>query len=123
MRGAEFATRVFTALRDTRVRVVTDLRTQLRFETPMLDDYAAMREMVAEFSIPYVVFNDHLPHEALEKGKRPPRLTGQALRIGRNPEKHLEMMQGLHAPARRGAGCAAAAGSRPATDGRAHGQP
>lgn len=97
MRGAEFAARMFEALVQVRPRVMTDLRAQLRFETPMLEDYAAMLEMVRRFGIGYVVFNDHLPHEALEKGKRPPRLTGQALRIGRNPEKHLELMQGLHA--------------------------
>ncbi len=97
MRGPDFATRVFTALENVRPRLDTAILTQLRFETPMLDDYAAMQEMVARFDIPYVVFNDHLPHEALERGKRPPRLTGQALRIGRNPEKHLELMQALHA--------------------------
>lgn len=97
MRGAEFATRVFTALEEVAPRLETALIPQLRFEIPMLEDYPAMQEMVARFAIPYVVFNDHLPHEALEKGKRPPRLTGQALRIGKNPEKHLADMQALHA--------------------------
>ncbi|MFO7771632.1 MAG: alpha-D-ribose 1-methylphosphonate 5-triphosphate diphosphatase [Roseovarius gahaiensis] len=97
MRGAEFAGRVFDALAQVRPRLVTDLRAQLRFETPMLDAYEAVREIVATHDISYVVFNDHLPHEALAKGKRPPRLTGQALRIGRNPEKHLEYMQALYA--------------------------
>ena len=97
MRGPDFAARVFAALDAVRPRLDTALLAQLRFETPMLEDYAAMTEMVARFAIPYVVFNDHLPHDALDKGKRPPRLTGQALRIGRNPEKHLEMMQALHA--------------------------
>src|SRR6056297_3440877 len=97
MRGAEFAGRVFDALALVRPRLVTDLRAQLRFETPMLDAYHAVRDVVAAHDISYVVFNDHLPHEALAKGKRPPRLTGQALRIGRNPEKHLEYMQALHA--------------------------
>ena len=97
MRGAEFAGRVFDALALVRPRLVTDLRAQLRFETPMLDAYHAVRDVVAAHDISYVVFNDHLPHEALAKGKRPPRLTGQALRIGRNPEKHLAYMQALHA--------------------------
>jgi alpha-D-ribose 1-methylphosphonate 5-triphosphate diphosphatase len=97
MRGPEFATRVFTALEEVRARLETALFPQLRFEIPMLGDYAAMQEMVARFAIPYVVFNDHLPHDALETGKRPPRLTGQALRIGKNPEKHLADMQALHA--------------------------
>lgn len=97
MRGPDFAERVFSGLNEVRPRLDTDLQAQLRFETSMLDDYDAMQDMVRRFEIPYVVFNDHLPHDALEKGKRPPRLTGQALRIGRNPEKHLEYMQGLHA--------------------------
>ena len=97
MRGPDFAERVFSGLEDVRPRLDTTLIAQLRFETPMLDDYDAMQAMLRRYAIPYVVFNDHLPHDALEKGKRPPRLTGQALRIGRNPEKHLEYMQGLHA--------------------------
>ncbi|MEQ9258397.1 MAG: alpha-D-ribose 1-methylphosphonate 5-triphosphate diphosphatase [Roseovarius sp.] len=97
MRGPEFAGRVFEALEEVRDRLDTGLVAQLRFETPMLADYGAMQEMVARFAIPYVVFNDHLPHEALAAGKRPPRLTGQALRIGKNPEVHLADMQALHA--------------------------
>ncbi|MEO3413647.1 alpha-D-ribose 1-methylphosphonate 5-triphosphate diphosphatase [Roseovarius sp. CAU 1744] len=97
MRGPEFASRVLDGLAQIRPQVETDLRVQLRFETPMLDSYEAVEQMIADHGIPYVVFNDHLPHEALEQGKRPPRLTGQALRIGRNPEKHLEMMQAMHA--------------------------
>ncbi|SLN49445.1 Alpha-D-ribose 1-methylphosphonate 5-triphosphate diphosphatase [Roseovarius gaetbuli] len=97
MRGPEFAERVFTSIASLRARVATDLRPQFRFEVAMLDDYAAVAEMIARHDIGYVVFNDHLPHEALDKGKRPPRLHGQALRIGRNPEKHLEFIQGLHA--------------------------
>lgn len=97
MRGPDFARRVLAALDQVRPRLVTGLLAQLRFETPMLEDYPAMQALVAAHAIPYVVFNDHLPHEALAKGKRPPRLTGQALRIGRNPEKHLEYMQALHA--------------------------
>src|SRR6056297_2911149 len=97
MRGPDFAATVFAGLDAVRSLVDTDLLAQLRFEIPMLDDYAAVEEMITRHAIPYVVFNDHLPHEELSKGKRPPRLTGQALRIGRNPEKHLEYMQALHA--------------------------
>jgi len=96
MRGADFAARVLDALDHLQDRLVTDLLSQLRFEISMLDDYPAMQQLVAAHAIRYVVFNDHLPHEALDKGKRPPRLTGQALRIGRNPERHLEYMQALH---------------------------
>jgi alpha-D-ribose 1-methylphosphonate 5-triphosphate diphosphatase len=97
MRGPEFADQVFTALNAVREHVETDLHAQLRFEMSLLDDYAAVEEMVARHGIGYLVFNDHLPHKALAAGKRPQGLTGQALRIGRNPEKHLEFIQGLHA--------------------------
>lgn len=96
MRGPDFARQVLTGLAEVQGSVMTDLRAQLRFEVSMLDAYADLRALIAAHDIGYVVFNDHLPHDVLAKGKRPPRLTGQALRIGRNPEKHLEMIQGLH---------------------------
>lgn len=96
MRGPEFARRVMEGLAEIRADVVTDLHAQLRFELSMVDEYPAVQEFVADHGIGYVVFNDHLPHDALAAGKRPPRLTGQALRIGRNPEKHLAAMQALH---------------------------
>lgn len=97
MRSPDFAERVFAGIDQIAGRVMTDLHRQLRFEIPMLEDYDDLEAFVARHALRYVVFNDHLPHEALAKGKRPPRLTGQALRIGRNPEKHLEMMQQMHA--------------------------
>ncbi|WP_375174849.1 alpha-D-ribose 1-methylphosphonate 5-triphosphate diphosphatase [Pseudooceanicola sp.] len=97
MRGPEFARTMLAALADVRARLVTDIRVQLRVETHLMDEFPEIEQVIAEHGIGYVVFNDHLPHEALEKGKRPPRLTGQALKSGRNPEKHLAMMQALHA--------------------------
>jgi alpha-D-ribose 1-methylphosphonate 5-triphosphate diphosphatase len=96
MRGPAFAWQVFTALQEIRPRLGTDIRPQLRFEFSMVEEYDAVLDMVGRFDIRYVVFNDHLPHEALEAGKRPPRLTGQALRIGKNPEKHLADLQTLY---------------------------
>ncbi|SFL48327.1 alpha-D-ribose 1-methylphosphonate 5-triphosphate diphosphatase [Shimia aestuarii] len=95
MRGPDFARRFLAALRDG-PDMLTDCRVQLRFETHMVDDYSAFEETVAAHDVRYVVFNDHLPHAALDKGKRPPRLTGQALKGGRSPEAHLALMQGLH---------------------------
>lgn len=97
MRGPDFATSVMEGLAQIRGSVVTDLRAQLRFEVSMVDDYDDVAAFIARYGIGHVVFNDHLPHAALAAGKRPPRLTGQALRIGRNPERHLEVMQALHA--------------------------
>ncbi|GAA6208344.1 alpha-D-ribose 1-methylphosphonate 5-triphosphate diphosphatase [Cognatishimia sp. WU-CL00825] len=97
MRGPEFATRFLKAHDTAKRHMLTDTRIQLRFETHMLDHYAAFETLVAQHQIPYVVFNDHLPHAALAKGKRPPRLTGQALKGGRNPEAHLALLQALYA--------------------------
>ena len=97
MRGPGFAARVLAALDAVRDSVMTDLHAQLRFEVPMLDDYGAFRALAAAHGVRHVAFNDHLPHDALDKGKRPPRLTGHALRIGKNPDTHLSDMQALHA--------------------------
>jgi alpha-D-ribose 1-methylphosphonate 5-triphosphate diphosphatase len=96
MRAPAFARRVLAAL-DARADEGTDLRAQLRFETHMLDDYADFEAAVAAHRVAYVVFNDHLPHARLAEGRRPPRLTGQALKSGRSPEAHLALMQRLHA--------------------------
>ena len=97
MRGPEFASRVLAGLDEVRDTLVTDLRVQLRFEICMLDAYDDFAALAAGHEVPYVVFNDHLPHDELAKGKRPPRLTGLALRIGKNPEKHLADLQAWHA--------------------------
>lgn len=97
LRGPDYAAQVFAAIREVRGNVVTDLIAQLRFETHLLDEYAGLPGRIAEWQVPYVVFNDHLPHDRLEQGRRPPRLVGQALKAGRNPEVHLEMLMALHA--------------------------
>jgi len=96
LRGPEFAARVLEAHAAYR-GTGTDMRMQLRFETHMLEDHPAFAELVARFAVPYVVFNDHLPHDRLAEGRSPRRLTGQALKSGRSPEAHLAIMQVLHA--------------------------
>ncbi len=97
LRSPQYAADVFAAIQNVRPVVVTDLIPQLRFETYLLDDYADLPGKIANWQVRYVVFNDHLPHDRLAAGKRPPGLTGQALKAGRNPEKHLEMLMALHA--------------------------
>ena len=57
----------------------------------------ACPERIAAWQVPYVVFNDHLPHDRLAEGRKPPRLTGQALKAGRNPDKHFELLLSMHA--------------------------
>ncbi len=96
LRGEEFATKVFDAIRRTRPSLVTDLRAQLRFETHLLDMYETLPARLDDWGISYIVFNDHLPHDRLAEGRTPRRLTGQALKAGRNPQAHLALMQDLH---------------------------
>ncbi len=96
VRGPDFAARILTAIAAVKGQVVTDLRAQLRFETHLLDDYAALPGKLRDWDVSYLVFNDHLPHDRLAEGRKPPRLTGQALKAGRNPERHFEMLLDLH---------------------------
>lgn len=96
MRGPDFAGEVFALLRDKRAHTPVDIVPQLRFEYLMRDDWNRAAAMIREFDIPYVVLNDHVPHEALAKGKKPTRLTGQALKAKRSPEAHLALLQQLH---------------------------
>ncbi len=97
LRGLDFANQVFDAMRATREDVVTDLRPQLRFETHMLELYDDLPARIADWQVEYVVFNDHLPHDRLAQGRKPPRLTGQALKAGRNPDVHFQMLLDMHA--------------------------
>lgn len=97
MRGPGFAARMLAALDEFRPLVGTDMRAQLRVETHLTDHYDAIEALIDQHGIGYVVFNDHVPHRALAAGKRPPRLTGQALKSGRSPDDHLDLLQRLHA--------------------------
>ena len=97
MRGPEFAEEVFAAVAAVAPTVPVDLRLQLRLETHFLESFDRAEEAVDRWGITQVVFNDHLPHDRLAEGRRPPRLTGQALKSGRNPEAHLALMMRLHA--------------------------
>ncbi len=97
VRGPDFASQVFKAIADVKDSTVTDLIPQLRFETHMLDDYHGLAQKIADWQVPYVVFNDHLPHDRLAERRKPPCLTGQALKAGRNPDAHFEMLLSMHA--------------------------
>lgn len=97
VRGPEFAGDVFTAIARTREQIVTDLIPQLRLEIHLLELYEGLGDWLERHRVPYVVFNDHLPHDRLAKGRHPPRLTGQALKAGRSPERHFELLMALHA--------------------------
>ncbi|SMX26545.1 Alpha-D-ribose 1-methylphosphonate 5-triphosphate diphosphatase [Pelagimonas phthalicica] len=97
LRGPEFAREVFDSVRLMQDSVPIDLRLQMRLETHMLDDLDAAEALIAEHGIRYVVFNDHLPHARLAEGRKPPRLTGQALKSKRNPEDYFKFLLDLHA--------------------------
>ena len=97
LRGAAFADQVLSAIADLDAELAMDLIGQLRFEVNLLDDYAALSDKIDRWGLRYLVFNDHLPHDRLAQGRKPPRLTGQALKAGRSPENHLALMQALHA--------------------------
>jgi alpha-D-ribose 1-methylphosphonate 5-triphosphate diphosphatase len=77
--------------------MVTDIRAQLRLETHLTDLFEMLPERIADWGVDYVVFNDHLPHDRLAEGRKPPRLVGQALKAGRNPEMHFQTLLDLHA--------------------------
>ncbi|MDA7428158.1 alpha-D-ribose 1-methylphosphonate 5-triphosphate diphosphatase [Primorskyibacter aestuariivivens] len=97
MRSPEAARRMLSATEAAQKLVGTDLRVQLRLETHMLDDFPEVLDLLDRYDVRYVAFNDHLPHERLATGRSIPRLTGTALKSGRSPEKHLALMQALHA--------------------------
>jgi alpha-D-ribose 1-methylphosphonate 5-triphosphate diphosphatase len=94
MRGPDFAEELVDALAETPMRA--DTLVQLRLEIGMLDEFDQVLALVDRGRIPYVVLNDHLPHRELAAGKRPPGLTGQALKARRSPEAHRAMLQEMH---------------------------
>jgi alpha-D-ribose 1-methylphosphonate 5-triphosphate diphosphatase len=94
MRGPDFAEELVDALSQTRLRA--DTLIQLRLEIGMIDEFDRVLALVERGRIPYVVLNDHLPHKELAAGKRPPSLTGQALKARRSPEAHRAMLQAMH---------------------------
>ncbi|WP_158968973.1 alpha-D-ribose 1-methylphosphonate 5-triphosphate diphosphatase [Chachezhania sediminis] len=96
LRGPEFADTVFRSIKRVKGQVPSTLIPQLRFEIHLMDDYPAIPAKVAEWEVPYVVFNDHLQHDRLAAGRRPKQLTGQALKAGRNPDDHWALLQRLH---------------------------
>lgn len=96
MRSPAFAADMLAALDGTAPRFATALIPQLRFEYLMRDHWPAFLDLVQRHAVPYVVLNDHVPHSALAKGKKPPRLTGQALKSGRSPDAHLALLNDLH---------------------------
>ena len=97
LRSPEFATRMFEGLKEVRADMITDLRGQARLEIHLTEELPDLPEQLVEWGVEYLVFNDHLPHDRLAEGRKPPNVNGQALRAGRNPEKHLAYLYELNA--------------------------
>jgi alpha-D-ribose 1-methylphosphonate 5-triphosphate diphosphatase len=95
MRGPDFAEDLARALAETPMRA--DCLMQLRLETGMIRDFDRALALILGARIPYVVLNDHLPHRELSEGRRPPNLTGQALKARRSPEEHWRLLKEMHA--------------------------
>lgn len=112
LRGPERAAVVADALAAARGTLLTDMRLQLRIETTMVDAFDEAEALIARAGIGFVVFNDHLPHKSLAADRRPPGLTGQALKAARSPEAQWTLMQGLHAGRARVPGAVAALAGR-----------
>jgi alpha-D-ribose 1-methylphosphonate 5-triphosphate diphosphatase len=94
MRGPDFAEALAAALAGT--PTMAAMLMQLRLEIGMVPDYDRALALVDRARIPYVVLNDHLPHRELAAGRRPPSLTGQALKARRSPEAHRALLQQMH---------------------------
>lgn len=97
LRGPDFARDVLASVQKMQEAVPVDMRLQLRLETHFLDELPAAEAAIIEHEIRYVVFNDHLPHDRLAQGRKPPRLTGQALKSRRSPEAYFKLLLDLHA--------------------------
>lgn len=94
MRGPDFARWLCVGL--GKYDASLDIRVQLRLDVACHADFDDVRALIVEHGIDYLVLNDHLPHDALAAGKRPPRLDGQAIRANRSPAEHLSLMRELH---------------------------
>lgn len=84
---------LLTALQDVRAHVLPDVRVQIRLETHVADQHAAVRAAVARFGVDYVVFNNHLP-EALEMAQnQPDRFAQWASQTRRTPGEMLAIVK------------------------------
>ena len=95
MRGPDFARALARALAPYPARV--DMRLCLRLELACYQDFDAVTDFVQSEAIGHLVLSDHLPHAALSAGRRVPRLEGQALKSGRSPEAHQNLLETLYA--------------------------
>lgn len=96
-RSPDEAVALLEARRQIAHRLMTDIRIQLRFETHMPRDHAALMAVVREYNLDYIVFNNHLP-EALEMANtKPARFASWASINGHLPDDLLAIVRAAHA--------------------------
>jgi alpha-D-ribose 1-methylphosphonate 5-triphosphate diphosphatase len=96
-RAPDEAVALLEARRQIAHRLMTDIRIQLRFETHMPGDHAALMAVVRDYHLDYIVFNNHLP-EALEMANtKPARFASWAAMNGHIPDDLLAIVRAAHA--------------------------
>lgn len=91
-RAPDEAVALLEARRQIAHRLMTDIRVQLRFETHMPNDHAALMGVVHDYHLDYIVFNNHLP-EAVELAKqKPERFAAWASQNGHLPADLLAIV-------------------------------
>lgn len=93
IRGPDFAARFLEKLVVFAPKVLTTLLSHIKFETHMFEHYTQFAALGRRYAVPYVLFNQHLPHMALVAGKTPQMLTGQALKSGHSPAEHHSFLK------------------------------
>lgn len=85
------------ALQEMRAQMLADVRVQIRLETHVIDQHAAVRAAVARFGVDYVVFNNHLPEAAEMARNRPDRFAQWAAQTRRTPDEMLAIVTAAEA--------------------------
>ena len=81
------------ALDTARAALLADIRVQIRLETHVTDQFAAVQQAVARHEVDYVVFNNHLP-EALDMAQNHPHRFAQwAAQTKRTAQEMLEIVR------------------------------
>jgi alpha-D-ribose 1-methylphosphonate 5-triphosphate diphosphatase len=92
-RSGDATVALLQALDAARAGLLPDLRVQIRLETHVIDQHAAVLATVAEHGVDYVVFNNHLP-EALDMAEtRPDRFASWAAQTRRTADEMLDIVQ------------------------------
>ncbi|MFN3607331.1 MAG: alpha-D-ribose 1-methylphosphonate 5-triphosphate diphosphatase, partial [Cypionkella sp.] len=96
-RSGQATTALLAALGAVRGSLLPDMRVQIRLETHLIEAHADVLAAVAQHSVDYVVFNNHLP-EALEMAaQKPDRFAQWALSTQRSTDQMLAIVRAADA--------------------------